>query len=397
MMEDFNMVIKYIKSFKSRSLAIVLSIILGTSLIVGVGTLSKSAQQAGLDRVKRETGTYHVAYKDIDKKQLNIIKEGSDIKNIGVTSYYASTDIGEKLPINIIYADNNYLNDESEIIKGRLPKGENEVVLEGWILNSMGLEEIVGQELTFKLYNKDNEETFKVVGILKDRYKDKSVGRCEMFLNLDEENISNFTANVEFNEGSTISKNIQGIAKKAGIDLKDQVVVNSTLVGSVENNGGLDIESRNTAIAMSIFAGLVIYSIYSISVYQRIRDYGMLRAVGATNFRVFKLMLYELLLLALISLPIGIVFGMGGAQIFNKLGGNIKYEGNIKSTSFVIPTRIIILSIACTLIMIFIISILTYIKIRKISPIEAIKRNFGSDKKVKKSNFIINKLINLLC
>lgn len=394
MMEDFNMVIKYIKSFKSRSLAIVLSIILGTSLIVGVGTLSKSAQQAGLDRVKRETGTYHVAYKDIDKKQLNIIKEGSDIKNIGVTSYYASTDIGEKLPINIIYADNNYLNDESEIIKGRLPKGENEVVLEGWILNSMGLEEIVGQELTFKLYNKDNEETFKVVGILKDRYKDKSVGRCEMFLNLDEENISNFTANVEFNEGSTISKNIQGIAKKARIDLKDQVVVNSTLVGSVENNGGLDIESRNTAIAMSIFAGLVIYSIYSISVYQRIRDYGMLRAVGATNFRVFKLMLYELLLLALISLPIGIVFGMGGAQIFNKLGGNIKYEGNIKSTSFVIPTRIIILSIACTLIMIFIISILTYIKIRKISPIEAIKRNFGSDKKVKKSNFIINKLIN---
>ena len=394
MKEDLSIVIKYIKSFKSRSIAIILSIILGTALIVGVGTLSKSAQQADLERVKRETGTYHVAFKDIDKNQLEAVREGNDIKNIGITSYYASTDTGEKLPINILYADNNFLNDESKIVKGRLPEAKNEVVLESWILNSMGLEPTVGQELTFKLYNKDKPETFKVVGILKDRYKDKSVGRCEMFLHLDENKINNFVANVEFNEGSTISNNIEVIAKKANLNLENQVGINSTLVGSVEENGGIDTESRNTAIAMSAFAGLVIYSIYSISVYQRIRDYGMLRAVGATNFRVFRLMLYELLIISLVSMPIGILLGMGGAQIFNKIGGNIKYEGNIQSTSFIIPTNIILLSIACTLIMIFIISILTYMKIRKISPIEAIKRNFGADKKIKKSNFIISRLSN---
>lgn len=394
MKEDLSIVIKYIKNFKSRSIAIILSIILGTSLIVGVGTLSKSAQLADLERVKRETGTYHVAFKDIDKNQLEAVREGNDIKNIGITSYYASTDTGEKLPINILYADNNFLNDESEIVKGRLPETKNEVVLESWILNSMGLEPTVGQELTFKLYNKDKPETFKVVGILKDRYKDKSVGRCEMFLHLDENKINNFVANMEFNEGSTISNNIEVIAKKANLNLENQVGINSTLVGSVEENGGIDTESRNTAIAMSAFAGLVIYSIYSISVYQRIRDYGMLRAVGATNFRVFRLMLYELLIISLVSMPIGILLGMGGAQIFNKIGGNIKYEGNIQSTSFVIPTNIILLSIACTLIMIFIISILTYMKIRKISPIEAIKRNFGADKKIKKSNFIISRLSN---
>lgn len=394
MREDFSIVIKYIKSFKSRSIAIMLSIILGTALIVGVGTLSKSAQEAGLERIKRETGTYHVAYKDIDKNQLKVVKEGKDIKNIGLNSYYASTDKGEKLPINILYADNNFINDESEIVKGRLPEGKNEVVLEGWILNSMGLEEAVGQELIFKLYDKEKPEKFKVVGILKDRYKDKSVGRCEMFLHLDENKINNFIANVEFNEGSPISNNIEAIAKKAHLNLDNQVGVNSTLVGTVEENGGIDSESRNTAITMSAFAGLVIYSIFSISVYQRIRDYGMLRAVGATNFRVFKLMLYELLLIALISLPIGILLGMGGAQIFNKTGGNIQYEGNIKSTPFVIPTNIILISIACTIIMIFVISLLTYMKIRKISPIEAIKKNFGGDKKIKKSNFIIGGLSN---
>lgn len=394
MKEDFNIVIKYIKSFKSRSIAIMLSIILGTSLIVGVGTLSRSAQQADVNRTKREMGTYHVYYKDIDKNQLKIVKEGKDIKNIGITSYYASTDVNEKLPINILYADNNYLDDESAIIEGRLPKGENEVVLEAWILNSMGLKLEVGQELTFKLYNKDKAETFKVVGILKDRYKDKSVGRCEMFLHLDESKVNNFTANVEFDEGSDITGEIQAIAKNGKIDLEKQVGVNTSLVESVQVNGVLDATSRNTAIAMSIFAGLVIYSIYSISVYQRIREYGMLRAVGATNFRIFKLMIYELLMIVLVSMPIGILLGMGGAQAFNKLGGNIAVEGKLESTAFVIPTEVILLSIGCTLVVTLIISIFTYLKIRKISPIESIKRNFGSGSKVKKSNFIISRISN---
>ncbi|MDO7206098.1 hypothetical protein Q5M85_20415 [Paraclostridium bifermentans] len=101
-----------------------------------------------------------------------------NIKDIGITSYYASSDVGEKLPVNIIYSDENYLNSDTELLKGRFPKGKNEVVIEEWILNSMGLESKLNKEITFKLYGKEKPETFKVVGILKDRYKDKRVGRC---------------------------------------------------------------------------------------------------------------------------------------------------------------------------------------------------------------------------
>ncbi len=389
---DLSIVLKYIKSYKARSLAIILSIILGTALIVGVGTLSRSAQQADLDRMKRETGAYHVHFKDMNKEQLEIVKGANDIKDLGLMSYYASTDLGEKIPININHASENYLENDSEIIKGRFPKGNNEVVVEAWILNSMGLEPNINQELTFKLYKKDKPETFKVVGILKDRYKDKSIGRCEMFLGLDESKTDKIDAYVEFNEGSEIRANINSIIKDAKLDKKEQVGVNSMLVESVEANGGLDSQSKNTAMAMSLFSGLVIYSIYTISVYQRIREYGLLRAIGSTNFNVFMLMLKELLILSFVSMPIGIIAGMGGAQIFNKLAGNVKFEGNIKETPFVIPVNVILLSIACTLVVIFIISILTYIKIRKISPVEAIKRNFGSDKKIKKSNFLITTL-----
>ncbi|MGX4600711.1 ABC transporter permease [Faecalimicrobium sp. JNUCC 81] len=392
MENDLKMVLKYIKSYKSRSLAIILSIVLGTALIVGVGTLSRSAQQADLDRLKRETGTHHVYFRDINEEQLDIVKKGKDIKDVSITSYYAATDEGEKLPININYASENYLTNNSKLIKGRFPKTDNEVVLEEWILNSMGLEPDVNQEITFRLYQKEKPETFKVVGILKDRYREKSVGICEMFLALDEDKLNKFTPYVEFNEGSDISKNIDDITKKAKLNKEEQVRSNNMLIASVGNNGALDVTSRNTAIAISLFAGLVVYSIYTISVYQRIREYGMLRAVGSTNLRIFKLITSELLILSLIAMPIGILIGMGGAQVFNKIVGNIQFEGTIRVTPFVIPLKIILLSIICTIFVIFIISILTYMKIRKVSPIEAIRRNLGEDKKIKKSNFIVSRL-----
>ncbi|KKY02740.1 ABC transporter permease [Paraclostridium benzoelyticum] len=391
MRNDLEIVFKYIKSYKSRSLAIVLSVVLASALIVGVGTLSRSAQQADSDRLKRETGKYHAYFKDINKDQLKIVKSGKNIKDIGITSYYASSDVGEKLPINIIYSDENYLNSDTELLKGRFPKGKNEVVIEEWILNSMGLESKLNKEITFKLYGKEKPEKFKVVGILKDRYKDKRVGRCEMFLGLDENKLNNFTANVEFNENSNISENISNITKEAKLSKEKQVGINSMLADSASNNGRLDTESKTTAVILSLFAGLVIYSIYTTSIYQRIREYGVLRAIGATNLKVFLLMLYELLTLSIVSIPIGIILGVGGAQLFNKFAGNIQFEGPVKETPFVIPTQVILLAIICILLVMFIISILTYTKIRKISPIEAIRKNFRKGK-IKRSNFIISRL-----
>ena len=61
-------------------------------------------------------------------------------------------------------------------------------------------------------------------------------------------------------------------------------------------------------------------------------------------------------------------------------------------TPFVIPTSVIFLSVGCTLLVSFIISIFAFIKIRRIAPMEAIRKNLNSNKKVKKSNFIISKL-----
>ena len=391
MKNDFNIVFKYLKRYKSRSIAIAFSVILATTLIVGVGTLSRSAQQADLDMLKRETGKYHVIFKDINKNQLEIIKNEKTIKELAITSYYGSSDVGEKLPINIFYSDKTYLNSGTGLLKGRFPSEKNEVAVEKWILNSMGLELKLNQKITFKLYGKQKPETFKVVGILKDRYKEKSVGKCEMFLGLNEDKVNNFIVKAEFYENSDIKKHISDITKKAKLNKEKQVKIDNMLVEAEKNNGKIDKESKVTSIILSLFSGFIIYSIYTTSIYQRIREYGVLKAIGATNFKVFLLIIYELLLLSLVSIPIGILSGIGGAQIFNKIIGNIKFEGPIKETPFVIPTKVILISIMCVLIVMFIISILTYIKIRKISIVEAIRKNLNKEK-IKRNKFVLTRL-----
>lgn len=155
MKDNLKIALRYIISYKARSLAIALSIILATSLIVGIGTLSRSAQQAEVDKLKRETGSDHVYFKDINKNQLEYIKSRKDIKNLGITSHYGYTDPNERLAINLEYANKNYLTNQSKLIKGHLPKASNEVVVEKWILNSLGLKPEINQNITFKLYQKE--------------------------------------------------------------------------------------------------------------------------------------------------------------------------------------------------------------------------------------------------
>ncbi len=105
------------------------------------------------------------------------------------------------------------MTSHSKLIKGRFQKASNEVVVEKWILNSMGLKPEINQNLTFKLYQKENPETFKVVGILEDRFIEKQKGQCEIFSNLNESKLNDFTTYIEFNEGSDINTNIDNIIK----------------------------------------------------------------------------------------------------------------------------------------------------------------------------------------
>ena len=53
----------------------------------------------------------------------------------------------------------------------------------------------------------------------------------------------------------------------------------------------------------------------SISITERIKQYGMLRSIGATSNQIKKNVYYEAFLLGIIGIPLGIIFGLFAAFI----------------------------------------------------------------------------------
>ncbi|MCR1954634.1 ABC transporter permease [Clostridioides mangenotii] len=392
----FKIITAYIKKYISRTLAICASIVLSIALIVGVGTLSKSAKEAHVAKTKYECGDYHVKYKDLNKEQLEIIKKNKDIQQIGLISYYDSNSNIDDILINIQRANEEYIKlGNSKIIDGKLPIKENEIALEEWVLKNLGVEPKIGENVTLDLFFKKQKETFKLVGILEDRTREKSAGIMEGFLALDSNNTSKIDAYIAFDEKSNINTNIKKIAKEANIN-KDNVRENGMLLDSLGENGETDYKVIVLGLIVGIVSSIVIYGVFNISILQRTSEYGAIRAIGSDSLQIFKLILGELLILLSISTPIGIGLGIMGAKLFSSISGRLFTEGVVEITKLAIPLDILAFSIIVSLITILIISIITFINIRKISPMDAIRKNTSSNKLGKRQFLSLSFLIKLI-
>ena len=152
-----NLPIKYIKAYKLRSLAIIISIVFSIALIVGVGSLNATNNNLELQKMKYKTGIYHAEFKGIDKKQLKIIEQNKNIQQIGLLSLYNSTSKKEKQSIDIMSANNDFILSNTKLVEGRLPKEKDEMIAEAWVLRSLGIEPKVNNKITLNVKNEKNE------------------------------------------------------------------------------------------------------------------------------------------------------------------------------------------------------------------------------------------------
>lgn len=392
----FKIVLSYLKKYISRSTAICLSIVLCIALMVGVGTLSKSARQANIDKVKYEEGNFHVKYKDLSKEQLEIVSKYKDIKEIGISSYYDSNTPDGDLIINLSKINEEYIKSgNSKIVSGKFPTKSNEIAIEEWVLSNMGMDSKIGEKITISLFNKGKKETYKVVGILKDRTREKASGVMEVFLAYNSSNKSKVDAYITFDENSDIKNNIKNIAKEANIKNKD-VRRNSMLLESLGEKGNIDYSVIIISIIVAIVSGTVIYGIFNISMFQRISEYGIIRAIGGDSLQVFNLVLCELMVISAIGIPIGIGIGLIGAKIFSSIAGGLFTEGTVNISKLTLHFDVLLFSVIVTLLIIFIIALITFVDIRKISLIDAIRKNISSDNISKRQILSISLLTKII-
>ncbi|CEO07904.1 ABC transporter permease [[Clostridium] sordellii] len=384
MRKKLNLGLRYMQTYKARSFAIILSMVLSVAMIVGILTLTKTEDMNSLQTMKYNTGIYHTTFKNLNDKQLKIIENSGNLENVGAFNFHGITTDKEKQNVIMLNCNEDYIISNSKLEKGRFAKNKNEIVAEEWVLKNLGLEPKLNQVIKLNIEDTSKnikDEEFKLVGIIKDRPTEKQIGKMQMYLPL-QKNSENLEVGVAFNEKIDIPIYIEELAKKANVN-KDNISSLDDLITISRDANNVSLNTALSALVISLICGVVVYSIFNISMYKRFKEYGILRAIGARNFKVFRLILNELMTLSLIGIPIGTVLGIIASTISNKyaseLKTNIALNGEIIKLHMIYPITEIVLTILFMIIILFLIAFFTYRKINKLSIIDAIKGNRKSD------------------
>ncbi len=378
---------KYLKTNKKRTILALIGIVLSVSLISAIGLFFISMQKAQIEDEKMKSGSFHIMFRNADDNLITKIRSNPKIKNSGL---YLE---GKKINIRDgLYASEITTTDEAlkllpiKIKTGRFPQAEGEVALEGWFAKTIKYDAKVGDKL--KIADKE----YTLVGLL----ADNSVNHRNQLglLVMKTEHLENASSILlaELNTKGNFSKTLQEVESLAKAE---DVTVNrylTVLEGQDMPEGILQVLAIIVAVVV-ISTIAVIYNTFQISVVERVRQFGLLRAVGATPKQIRRIILREATFLSAIGIPAGIAFGILALYAiyftFKIIGG--------ESILFISPTihvPILLISIAVGLVSVYVSALLPALFAGRISPLVAISsRNSIHKEKIKRrKNRIVGKV-----
>ena len=339
---------KSLRTGRMRNIFVSITIVLAAALLTAIlmfvqGQRTETArqlmhaQQAGYyeltdEQVQALASDERIAY------QIRV-KTGvlSDMDGFSVMPYYVS-ELSDEIRVG-------------ELEEGAMPEKENEVAVQGAMLERMGIEPEVGSSVTFAFYD-GNEETFTVSGILAGGEGAKQ--------------FSAFFSEAYAENGSQLKDmpyevyvKIYGAASMYPDELREVIY----LIGS---DAGIEREYVNPSkayldslsvdsqqIILCVLVGgvillacvLVIYGVFYLSVIGRIHQFGQLRTIGMTKKQLKKFVSREGRLLFLRSVPIGIIIGGVAGYFMKPQGFSILNTLIIAAAVFVIIYVITMLSV----------------------------------------------------
>ncbi|WP_186577894.1 ABC transporter permease [Aquibacillus kalidii] len=427
--------VRHLKKNKRRTLVTIFGVIISVAMITAVATLGVSF----IDIMKRqsiaENGDWHVQYKDVNREQLEAIEKDAATSKLVISkdNGYASLEgsDNESKPYLFIkgYNQNGFETFPIDLSSGRLPKSAQELVMNEEVRKiseekyelgdkvtlSIGQRKMVDDEVTLtqndplQLIDGEVQETldsmhsnsYTIVGFIKRptweptwspgytaiTYIDQSAlgesDKVNAIVTLDKVSNSLFKHSEQLAEEHDIEN----------IGYNDALL---RLYGVTDNDSlRTTLFSLVGIIMVVIFIGSValIYNAFAISVSERSRHLGMLASVGATKKQKRNSVFFEGAIIGLISIPIGVIAGLGGMAItFYFINTFIDGALGISQKFKVIATPMSIL-VACV-VSIVTIFISTYSPARrasKVSAIDAIRQTHDvklTEKKVKTSKLV---------
>lgn len=371
---------KYLKGNMKRTILTLVGIVLSVALISTIGLFMKGSQISQIENAKKINGiSFHVGISNYDEAILNKIRFNPQIESFGLMSQGDPVPVGE-ISVRMNFADHHALNFLTySLLDGKLPTNAHEAAIDSWLIPFIKKDLRLGD--SFELDGK----TYQLVGLLNNSGFTQKNKEGRLLTYKSEFAIGEGRILIEINEKADFNEVLDELKS---ITEDDNIVVNTNLILALkpETNQSLLIMLVIVVSIVVISTIVVIYNAFQISVVERMKQFGLLRSIGATRKQIRQIVMKEAAVLAFIAIPIGVVCSLLALAILQAFFVILLDKGSDVSF-FYIDWKILLASSILTLIAVLVSSYFPAFFAGRISPLLAISSRLSIKKeRIKKQN-----------
>lgn len=320
------------RHYKSKNILIGIAIILTTLLLFVIPSIGKDMVEVNFAVINKIYPTWHALYRNVDESTVMKLAAHHDVKTYGLRSDVGYMNL-EDATVSMMYMDRTGMElYKVKLKEGQLPQKENDIVVSKGILEALGQNGKIGDTITvpYQILKDDGldytkEKDFRICGFLADNESSKEQKQytslvSEAFLKAEipvEQVKYRFLLQVNGQKGNTTAdytETIQNIARQFGISEDDMNINKEYLAANYVDPATIPVIVGIMLIV--VLAGIItIYSVYYVSMNQRVREFGKLKAIGATKRQLRQIVLREGMGVALFAIPIGLLIGTVAVKV----------------------------------------------------------------------------------
>ncbi len=376
------------------------AICLTTMLLVIISTVGNGVIHLQKSQAASSYGSNYGLLIAADGTQLKEVERRAEISDIGIMcteGILKGNENGGFVCMDKTARKMLPYNKEYELKEGKYPEKMQEIASGRAFFRAMGYGDVkIGDTVTLDyragMQSEYKPEEFVVSGILYDRDEYTIEASYVVFGSQDFYNERVAEGDRQYNiyftlsDSANVSMNnvapvIKEIADSCGIDQKNVIINDLYLQWVLQPSYEMIVVCGTLILGIVLFSVVVIYNIFQVGIAQKVQEYGKIKALGATRKQMKQLIFREGILLAVPSIPLGLLFGFLIAKVsFNWL----VEQGNLVSSG-IKNHQVPLFSLTIMFICIFVSFLTVVLALRKpmkivsrISPIEATRYLDGS-------------------
>lgn len=396
---------KNLKRNKKRTIATIIGIVVSVALISFILTLIYSFQYSMLETTKRNVGNYHIRIdQTTTQKAIEFAKMTDKIEKIGISQTIGAANYESQLNTKngiIIdgYDEVSLTNRDINLIEGRLPQNEKEILVSNYLINNLDEPIKIGDQLTLDvekvkliISNDGMQEslepdgiervTYTVTGIIQQTRKEANTSNAYIAITKLEQMTEVRPCEVTMllknpKEESLFYQELSNFIMQSHLSENNELLLWQGATNGMNEKSQLELIGVIAIIIVVAITIVLVRNSFQISISERMKEFGTLISIGATSKQIRKIVLIEGLIYAIISIPIGLILGIG--VVYFSINGIEKVLastfGNSWIMEFSINIPFIFVTILITILAILFSCIKPIRKAKKASPIETIKQN----------------------